>query len=142
MGKSKLEERNFSQLTGWHEAYLNGLLFSFEQGSVKDWISYFRESWAMPIYHDKFSNLARFLRQSLQNDKGMFTILDRVFEIADNNLDDQIVANGRRKFLGDRCENIPENTMKTIENYVLDFVRSHKATLVFTPPSVSSKVKL
>lgn len=142
IGKSRLEERNFSQLVGMHESYLNNALFSYEQGHVKDWVAYFRESWMTPLYHDKFAALVRVLAQSLKSDKGMFTILDRVFDVSDENLDDQMVALERRKILGDRCEFLPETTQKMIENSVMEFVRSNKDTLpgVWIPPPNNQKI--
>jgi hypothetical protein len=129
VGSQPIEERNLCQVVGWHESYLNSAVFGYEQGTIRDWISFLREAWALPLYHDKFAGLARLLRTSLVNDKGVFTLLDKIFEVADHNLDDQFVSLNRKKILGDRGEFLPETTFKSMENYVMEFIKNNKATL-------------
>lgn len=130
VGKYPIEERNFSCVVGWHESYLNGAVVSFEQGIIEDWTEFLRQDWALVLYFDKFADFAEMIRTSLQTDKGMFSILDRVFEVAETSPDNYLVASGRRKVIGDRCEMVPETTVKSVETYTLDFLRKNRISLI------------
>jgi len=130
IGSQYIEERNFSNIVGWHDAYLNNASYSYEKGLVTDWISFFRQDWALIVYFDRFTDFANIIRTNLTSDKGMYSILDRVFELADSSSDDSVVTQGRRKFIGDRSETIPESTQKSIETYSIDFLRKNKASFL------------
>jgi len=140
LGIDLIEGRNIGRLVGWHESFLNSASLAFEHGMVSDWIGFFREEWAYLVYHDNFTSLVGSLRDSLQLDKGMFSILDQVFDSARNTPEDGIVVGGRRKLIGDRSESLPEMTKKLIETQTLDFLRKNKAMFPgFYIPSAGGK---
>ncbi|XP_030303596.1 cilia- and flagella-associated protein 61 [Calypte anna] len=56
---------NYICLYGQHERLLNDLCYRWNQGQITDLYSYFRESWSMAIYHDRFIDLKKELRQIL-----------------------------------------------------------------------------
>jgi len=129
IGKKAIEESNFKRLPGWHESYLNNALYSFGKGLVTDWVEYFRGAWAQPLYHDKFSALARNLARLISLDKGLLVLLDKVLAVAESSIDDSDVCLNRKMLLGERSELISENTYLVIENLVMEFIRSNKDTL-------------
>ena len=140
IGQEHIELRNYAQLIGWHESYLNNASFTFSSGLVHDWVTFFRDGWANASYHDKFVELASTLRKALEADKTLFTILDKVFETAESSSDDQLVAGKRREILGDRGELLFEGTRQTLESHTLDFLRKHKHMLPkYYVPSVGGK---
>ncbi|XP_051470281.1 cilia- and flagella-associated protein 61 isoform X3 [Apus apus] len=56
---------NYICLYGQHERLLNDLCYRWNEGQITDLYSYFRESWSMAIYHDRFIDLKKELRQIL-----------------------------------------------------------------------------
>ncbi|XP_054239360.1 LOW QUALITY PROTEIN: cilia- and flagella-associated protein 61 [Indicator indicator] len=56
---------NYICLYGQHEQLLNDLCYRWNDGQITDLYSYFREPWSMAIYHDRFIDLKKELRQIL-----------------------------------------------------------------------------
>ncbi|KFW71434.1 Uncharacterized protein C20orf26, partial [Pygoscelis adeliae] len=56
---------NYICLYGQHERLLNDLYYRWNEGQITDLYSYFREPWSMAIYHDRFIDLKKELRQIL-----------------------------------------------------------------------------
>ncbi|NXG17049.1 CFA61 protein, partial [Grallaria varia] len=56
---------NYMCLYGQHECLLNDLYYRWKAGQITDLYSYFREPWSMAIYHDRFIDLQKELRQIL-----------------------------------------------------------------------------
>ncbi|XP_075562847.1 cilia- and flagella-associated protein 61 [Pelecanus crispus] len=56
---------NYICLYGQHERLLNDLHYRWNEGQITDLYSYFREPWSMAIYHDRFIDLKKELRQIL-----------------------------------------------------------------------------
>ncbi|XP_063299787.1 cilia- and flagella-associated protein 61 [Pelobates fuscus] len=62
-------ESNFICLYGQHERLLNNLCSRFQEGLIKDFYSYFMEAWCMAIYHDRFIDFKKELREILAFEK-------------------------------------------------------------------------
>jgi len=141
-GKEIVEGRNIGRLVGWHESYLNNACFSFESGQISDWIEFFREPWCSFIYHDNFTAFAGGVKEFLQEDKGMFTVQDKLVGLASKCKDDGILSLERRKLLGNRGEKVPEIAKTAIETHTLEFLRKNKSSFarVFIPPHGGTKV--
>ncbi|XP_042645319.1 cilia- and flagella-associated protein 61 [Tyto alba] len=60
---------NYICLYGQHERLLNDLCYRWNEGQITDLYSYFREPWSMAIYHDRFIDLKRELRQILMSEQ-------------------------------------------------------------------------
>ncbi|NXH16161.1 CFA61 protein, partial [Bucco capensis] len=60
---------NYICLYGQHEHLLNDLCYRWNEGQIKDLYSYFREPWSMAIYHDRFIDLKKELRQVLMSEQ-------------------------------------------------------------------------
>ncbi|XP_009945742.1 PREDICTED: uncharacterized protein C20orf26 homolog, partial [Leptosomus discolor] len=56
---------NYICLYGQHERLLNDLYYRWNARQITDLYSYFREPWSMAIYHDRFIDLKKELRQIL-----------------------------------------------------------------------------
>ena len=141
IGKDPVEARNIGRLVGWHESFLNGAAFSFEGNMIRDWIEYFNEDWVSIIYHDFFTELIGNIRDGLQIDKGMFSILDKIYESAETSEEDGVVVGGRRKLLGDRGEKLPESTKRLVEGQTIEFIKKHKQFFpqFYLPPVKTKK---
>lgn len=55
--KSPLPVANIIQLYNVHERYLNDLLARVDEGLISDLYDFFRESWCMAVFHDRFRDL-------------------------------------------------------------------------------------
>ncbi|XP_075269803.1 cilia- and flagella-associated protein 61 isoform X2 [Opisthocomus hoazin] len=60
---------NYICLYGQHERLLNDLYYRWNAGQITDLYSYFREPWSMAIYHDRFIDLKKELRQILMSEQ-------------------------------------------------------------------------
>ncbi|XP_017692895.1 PREDICTED: cilia- and flagella-associated protein 61 isoform X1 [Lepidothrix coronata] len=60
---------NYLCLYGQHERLLNDLFYRWRAGQITDLYSYFREPWSMAIYHDRFIDLQKELRQILMSEQ-------------------------------------------------------------------------
>jgi hypothetical protein len=56
---------NWVTLFGLNEKYLNSLVARFDEGLIKDFYSYFREPWAMAVFHDRFGDFHVELKELL-----------------------------------------------------------------------------
>uniref|UniRef100_A0A8C8S1I2 Cilia and flagella associated protein 61 n=1 Tax=Pelusios castaneus TaxID=367368 RepID=A0A8C8S1I2_9SAUR len=65
LSKEPFPVSNYVCLFGQHERVLNNLCSRWKEGLIKDLFSYFREPWSMAIYHDRFIDLKKDLRQIL-----------------------------------------------------------------------------
>ncbi|XP_006015481.2 cilia- and flagella-associated protein 61 [Alligator sinensis] len=61
---------NYICLFGQHERVLNNLCSRWKEGLISDLYSYFSESWSLAIYHDRFIDLKKELRQILTSKQG------------------------------------------------------------------------
>ncbi|KAM6139598.1 cilia- and flagella-associated protein 61 [Phoenicopterus ruber ruber] len=60
---------NYICLYGQHERLLNDFCYRWNEGQITDLYSYFREPWSMAIYHDRFIDLKKELRQILMSEQ-------------------------------------------------------------------------
>ncbi|NXN94399.1 CFA61 protein, partial [Rhinopomastus cyanomelas] len=63
LSKEPFPVSNYICLYGQHERLLNDLCYRWKEGQITDLYSYFREPWSMAIYHDRFIDLQKELRQ-------------------------------------------------------------------------------
>ena len=129
LGNSTIEALNLSQLVGLHETYLNFAVYAYDNGLVDDWIQFFSDGWTAVLYHDKFRASMTSVKESLKTDPGVQQVLDEVADISSKNLDDGHVNELRKAVIGERCQHVQEATKRVIENFALDFLKSHKSLL-------------
>uniref|UniRef100_A0A8B9BQA8 Cilia and flagella associated protein 61 n=1 Tax=Anser brachyrhynchus TaxID=132585 RepID=A0A8B9BQA8_9AVES len=67
--KTPFPVSNYICLYGQHERLLNDLHYRWNEGQITDLYSYFREPWSMAIYHDRFIDLKKELRQILLSEQ-------------------------------------------------------------------------
>ncbi|XP_052578789.1 cilia- and flagella-associated protein 61 isoform X1 [Peromyscus californicus insignis] len=65
--KEPFPASNYIRLFGQHEQVLNNLCTRFDEKLIPDLYSYFTEPWCMAIFHDRFIDLKKELRQILNS---------------------------------------------------------------------------
>ncbi|KAM9248786.1 cilia- and flagella-associated protein 61 [Dugong dugon] len=65
LSKETFPASNYIRLFGQHEQVLNNLCARYEDALITDLYSYFMEPWCMALFHDRFIDLRRELRQIL-----------------------------------------------------------------------------
>ncbi|XP_054580431.1 cilia- and flagella-associated protein 61 isoform X2 [Eptesicus fuscus] len=65
LSKEPFPTSNYIRLFGQHEQVLNNLCARFEDKMITDLYSYFTEPWCMALFHDRFIDLRKELRQML-----------------------------------------------------------------------------
>ncbi|XP_055977413.1 cilia- and flagella-associated protein 61 [Sorex fumeus] len=65
LSKKPFPTSNYIRLFGQHEQVLNNLCNRFSDNMIPDLYSFFEESWSMAIFHDRFIDLRKKLRQIL-----------------------------------------------------------------------------
>ncbi|XP_058419300.1 cilia- and flagella-associated protein 61 [Diceros bicornis minor] len=65
LSKEPFPASNYIRLFGQHEQVLNNLCARYEEELITDLYSYFTEPWCMALFHDRFIDLRKELRQIL-----------------------------------------------------------------------------
>ena len=129
VGVDVVETKNLGLVVGLHEAYLNSAVHSFKKGLVTDWVDFLRQPWAAAIYQEKFPMLVQALKRSLRDDKGMLMVVSRVFERAENAVDDSEVSSFRRDLTGPHGDRLPGETLQVVRDEAEGFLRAHSRVL-------------
>lgn len=130
-----------STFVGWHESFLNSAIYAYEVGNVNDWYEFLHMPWSQALCFDKFPALCEVIALSINSDKGMITLLEKVFENADSTDDDDVIAAARRNIIGERGASVPQVTKNIIIQHVVDFLRKNKSSfpLYYIPLGKSLK---
>ena len=67
-GAGSLEWGNLMRLLGQPQGYVNRLCWHYDEGKVADLTDWFRQPWAMALYHDRFAELAAALAAEIEGD--------------------------------------------------------------------------
>lgn len=66
-----------SPITGLQDSYLRTARELHDLDRLDDWVAYLRDTWAGPLYHDGFYDLALSLRNLLKRDEGQYTAVPK-----------------------------------------------------------------
>ncbi|XP_076099520.1 cilia- and flagella-associated protein 61-like isoform X2 [Mytilus galloprovincialis] len=88
VSKSPIPCSNFVCLYGLHERCLNNLVSRFNEGLIKDFYTYFLETWSLAMYHDRFTDFRDEVRELLSNspEKGIEAVEEKVRQIIDEDV--------------------------------------------------------
>lgn len=119
VSKQTVDINNLVCLYGIHERYLNNLCQRYEEGLIKDFYSYFHESWCVPIFHDRFKDLRNEIREILSSVKGrdLETMKEKVKKLIDEDLE---LSMRDRDSL--RSSYVKSSAKKEIEKTLLNFL--------------------
>ncbi|KAJ6661329.1 hypothetical protein lerEdw1_014957 [Lerista edwardsae] len=86
--KEPIPVSNYMCLFGQHERLLNNLCSRWREGLITNLYSYFMEPWALVIYHDRFDDLKKELRQILVSiqEEGLPSMQELVRQVVEGEL--------------------------------------------------------
>uniref|UniRef100_A0A803SLV4 L-amino-acid oxidase n=1 Tax=Anolis carolinensis TaxID=28377 RepID=A0A803SLV4_ANOCA len=77
---------NYICLYGQHERLLNNLCSRWREGLITNLYSYFKEPWALAIFHDRFIDLKKELRQILASEEDIPSMEELVRQVVEGEL--------------------------------------------------------
>lgn len=88
LSKQAFPCENFICLYGLHERFLNNMVSRFNEKLIPDFYEFFRETWSLALYHDRFSDFRDEVRELLVTSPGvgMDSIEDKVREVVDEDV--------------------------------------------------------
>ncbi|XP_065052089.1 cilia- and flagella-associated protein 61-like isoform X1 [Rhopilema esculentum] len=119
LSKQDIDIDNLVCLYSIHERFLNNLLQRYNEGLIKDFYSYFRESWCLAIFHDRFndfrSEVQEILAERQANEEA--SLEERVRKII---ADDLALSKEHRVLLGDAYKT--SRAKKLVEQRLLSYL--------------------
>ncbi|XP_066243088.1 cilia- and flagella-associated protein 61 isoform X1 [Saccopteryx leptura] len=119
LSKEPFPISNYIRLFGQHEQVLNNLCARYENNMITDLYSYFTEPWCIALFHDRFIDLRKELRQILtsEEEEGLPSIEQLAHQIEDEEI---ILQEKPKKYLQRVFE---ESIYKTlVEKSILDYL--------------------
>ncbi|RHY85826.1 hypothetical protein DYB26_010859, partial [Aphanomyces astaci] len=129
LGTGAVEVSNLQCVVGLHEAYLNCAISSFQQNLVSDWISFFRETWASAIYHDRFQEFCVRLNTALKYDEGIRIVVEAVKRHVAETGDLKEAMELAQAQAGRGGKALMPTTKKMIELNLLDYLSANREVL-------------
>uniref|UniRef100_A0A8C6RNX4 Cilia and flagella associated protein 61 n=1 Tax=Nannospalax galili TaxID=1026970 RepID=A0A8C6RNX4_NANGA len=123
LSKAPFPVSNYIQLFGQHERVLNNLCIRYEDKQITDLYSYFTEPWCMAIFHDRFIDLKKELRQILisKQEENLPSMEQLVHQVED----EEIILNEKpQKYLQRAFEDSIYKNL--LERGILDYLHHNK----------------
>ncbi|KAM8774422.1 cilia- and flagella-associated protein 61 [Rhynchonycteris naso] len=88
LSKEPFPTSNYIRLFGQHEQVLNNLCARYENNMITDLYSYFTEPWCIALFHDRFIDLRKELRQILtsEEEEGLPSLEQLAHQIEDEEI--------------------------------------------------------
>ncbi|XP_031562151.1 cilia- and flagella-associated protein 61-like [Actinia tenebrosa] len=119
LSKQPIDTSNLLCLYGLHERYLNNLLQRFDEDLITNFYSFFRESWCLAIFHDRFNDFREEVRELLVSkpEQDAHSLEEKVRKMIDEDL---VLTKEQRRNLRDAY--IASPVRKAIELRQLSFL--------------------
>ncbi|XP_070577295.1 cilia- and flagella-associated protein 61-like isoform X2 [Ptychodera flava] len=119
LSKQPVDTGNLLCLYGLHERLLNNMMSRFQEGLIKDFYAFFRETWSLAIFHDRFGDFRQEVRELLiqRPSTDMASLEEKVRDLIDQDLQ---LEKKDRKFLNDAYEE--GGYKRSVETRLLSFL--------------------
>ncbi|KAI9146138.1 hypothetical protein BKA69DRAFT_1121292 [Paraphysoderma sedebokerense] len=109
LGQRSIPANNYVALYGLHEKYLNRLVSRYDEGIISDFVSYLNQTWAMPIFHDRFHNFLSQIKKTVLSRENNDTTKEITQELTHFlNLDSSILPEDKRTAIFKKFDESPE----------------------------------
>ncbi|KAI8922151.1 hypothetical protein DFJ77DRAFT_436494 [Powellomyces hirtus] len=65
LGRRRIPLGNILCLYGMHEKYVNNVVARFDEGIIEDFVTFFAQDWALPLYFDRFGEFTKDIDEEL-----------------------------------------------------------------------------
>ncbi|KAI8618569.1 hypothetical protein BC830DRAFT_1108114 [Chytriomyces sp. MP71] len=110
LGHREVPANNYLSLYGLNERYLNRLAARFDEGVIPDFVSFLSETWAYPIFHDRFTAFIKECRADMLKHEGE-GIKDLILQIRDIGLEGKPIDEIERKDLAKQFQASADRTI-------------------------------
>ncbi|XP_038072321.1 cilia- and flagella-associated protein 61-like [Patiria miniata] len=119
LAQKSIDASNLLCLYDLHERFLNNLVSRFDEGLIPDLYSFFRETWCLAIFHDRFPDFRQEIRELLvQRPAVDVTALEeKVRQLIDQDLE---LEKRERKYLEEQFET--SGNKRSLETRLLSFL--------------------
>ncbi|XP_072032047.1 cilia- and flagella-associated protein 61-like [Amphiura filiformis] len=119
LSKQPLDTSNLLCLYNLHERFLNNMVSRFDEGLIQDFYQFFRETWCLAIFHDRFSDFRQEVKELLvqRPAQDVLSLEEKVRDLIDQDLQ---LQKQDRKFLTD--EFTSTGSKRAVETRLLSFL--------------------
>jgi len=124
---------NLQCVYGMHERYLNNMLQRYKEGLIHDFYSYFKETWCLAIYHDRFKDFRAEIRELFSREStSELSLEERVRQMT---MEDQVLTSDQLSHIKDLF--IGTQSKRKIEERLTCFLDYNKYHLpMYARPSL------
>ncbi|XP_030854264.1 cilia- and flagella-associated protein 61 [Strongylocentrotus purpuratus] len=114
-----IDVSNLLCLYNIHERFLNNLVSRFDEGLIKDLYAYFRETWSLAIFHDRFTDFRQEVRELLVQRPAVdvSSLEEKVRELISQDL---LLESHDRKYLAEQFDQ--QGNKRAVETRLLSFL--------------------
>ncbi|KAK7506986.1 hypothetical protein BaRGS_00001837 [Batillaria attramentaria] len=121
ISKKPIPASNLICLYGVHQRCLNNLVSRYDEGLIKDLYSYFQESWAMSIFHDRWSDFRDEIRELLVNSEADADQTGTLEDVVRQMVDEEVgLADEQRQKLMEKYKSM--GCKRAVETRLLSFL--------------------
>ncbi|XP_033104010.1 cilia- and flagella-associated protein 61-like [Anneissia japonica] len=119
LSKKVIDTSNLLCLYNIHERFLNNMVSRFDEGLISDFYSFFRETWSLAIFHDRFPDFRQEVRELLvqRPSHDVIALEEKVRQLIDQDLE---LDKQDRKYLTNEFDEA--GNKRAVETRLLSFL--------------------
>ncbi|XP_033640473.1 cilia- and flagella-associated protein 61-like [Asterias rubens] len=119
LSRKSVDTSNLLCLYNLHERFLNNLVSRFDEGLITDLYSFFRETWSLAVFHDRFLDFRQEIRELLVQRPAVnvAALEEKVRQLIDQDLQ---LEKKERKYLEEEFET--SGNKRSLETRLLSFL--------------------
>merc|ERR1712039_631097 len=131
LGGEELQVESLWSLVGLSETFLNHLFIRWRDGDIPDIVEFLADEWATALFHDRFAEFCDQIKLEMRSQDEVRKVIDSALETV--NLKEGL----SRELLAQIRANLPRESVKAIQDLLLDYLRKNNNHLkaYFLPES-------
>jgi hypothetical protein len=129
LGTECLEWSNLMRVVGMPQGYLNRLITHFDEGLVPSLPDWFRQPWAMAMYHDRFPELVQALKAEMQGQSDASAIVQQLSEWAEARDKSQFTVDALTELRKPLVSKLATESRRMARDVTTEFVRNNARML-------------
>lgn len=129
LGTEQLEWANLQKLVGLPQGYCNRLVLHFDEGLIDDLPAWFRQPWAMALYHDRFAELVTALKAELASRDDVKSLVEELTAWVDSKDKTELDSAELAKKRDGLVSKLDTSSRRLAMDWTTEFVRNNGAML-------------